>query len=320
MFCCPVSRRPVRLFVFAAAATLLAPAAQANTLLPTFMSVDVPIGTQGAIAPQTGLVLDQSTPLTFTDDVYLNTLRFGSTSFSGSSAFTVGTHVEVLSNRGQVNVEWGDDDGRSTFADPGDGDPNPMAAIGQPDSQKETTDPAIQDAGLLRVFNTLSLTEMTDGEGGAAHSFKVRFSESIADNDAGVDDTPEIVIFERGRNDRFEISLIIGGTFAAPILSDPLQVNSASFARMGIRTNTTEIGSAQDLGIGGFDLNEWGIADGQSVFGFVYSGTGADLSGIFASREVSNLVPPISPVPLPAGAWFLLAGLSAFAWMRRRAA
>jgi len=316
--------RQSRLSAVAAAFFAISAGAQADTLLPTFMSVDVPEGTRGAVAAQTNIVLNPLDPLAFTDDVYLNTLRFGSTTFSGANAFAVADRLEVLSNRGQVNVEWGDDDGRGTAdnpaADPEDGDFNPMAKIGQPDSNKEITDPSIQDAGLLSVFNTLSLTEMSDGEGGAAHSFKVLFDRGITDNDAGEDDTPEIVMFERGLNDTFSISLIVGGTFEDPELSAALEISSSSFARMGIRTDTTEIGGPQDIGVGGFDLNDWAIAEGQSIFGFVFNGVGADLSGIFLSQSDGNFTPPLAPIPLPAGAWLMLAGLGALVWQRRRPA
>src|SRR6056297_3479093 len=177
------SRRVIgpRLAALSAAVLALGAPVHASPLLPSFMSVDVPVGTQGGVTPGTGIALDPSTPLTFTDDVFLNTLTFGSTSFSGASFFAAAVQLEVTLNRGQVNIEWGDDDG------PGDGDDNPLAKAGEDPADKESTDPSIQDPGLLRAFDTLSLTEMTDGEGGDPYGFKVLFSQGVLDNDDAAD-------------------------------------------------------------------------------------------------------------------------------------
>jgi len=282
----------------------------AATLLPSAMTVTVPTNSNNPGAAGVG-----QTPVSsrvFTDDVYLDTLTFGSKVFDAKTAnFSPALALEVLSGRNQVNVEWGDDD------DGADGDDTPMSRIGQPNSAKESDDPAIQDPGMLQVFNTLSLTEMTDGEG-PRHSFKVTFQNAITDNDTGVDSQPEIIIFERGRNDSFDLSLIIGGTFENPLLSSPLSITSSSFANIGMRVDTTETG-AQDLGVGGFDLNDWGVAPGTEVFGFVYDGFGADLSGIIASGDSGQFSDPLAPVPLPPALAVLGLGLGALAGLRRRA-
>lgn len=296
-------------------ASFYALAAEAATIHPTALKVRVPTGSNNA--GPTGAGQTPSSSTIYTDDVFLQEMTFGSTVFTDTTNFAPGVALEVLSNRGQVNVEWGDNDTAS------DGDPTPMESIGQPNSVKETNDPAIQDAGLLQVFNSLNLTEMTDGEGGASHSFKVAFGSSVSDNDDGVDMVPEIVMFERGRNDTFDISLMIGGSLETPVLSAPLRISSNSFADVGLRVNTTEIGGAQTLGVGGFDLNDWGVAAGTEVFGFVYSGTGADLAGIFGSGELSQFGTPapltdVAPVPLPAGGGLLIAGLVALGLRRAR--
>ncbi|MEM9248283.1 MAG: exosortase-dependent surface protein XDP2 [Pseudomonadota bacterium] len=313
---------PVSAAALAALLCLAPGLASASPLLPTFMSVDVPDKTAGAVAPGTNIQIGvnsgtgDSRP-TFTDDVYLNTLTFAGTSFTGTTNFKAAQSVTVLSGAGQVNVEWGDNDTGD------DGDPNPMATLGQPDTVKETTDPTIQNAGLLEVFSSLSLSEMTDGEGGAAHSYEVIFSNGITDNADGADDVPEIVLFERGRNDSFALSLILGRTSEGLVLSDALSMSSATFAPLGMNIDTTEIGGGQQMGVAGFDLDAWGIDAGATVFGFVFEGSGADLSGVLASGQTDQFVPPlpedpIAVMPLPAGAWLLMAGLGGLAALRRR--
>lgn len=302
---------PKRLHLAAACLCSLGLPVSAGSIAPDALTVDVPLGSNNPGSIGTNLSIDPN--LVYVDDVYIHALTFGSSVFYGNGMNLRGaTALEVLSGRNNVNVEWGDADTAS------DGDPTGMAKIGQPDSSAESQDPAIQDPGLLTVFAQNSLTEMTDGEN-ANHSYKVLFSNGILDNDAGIDSIPEIVFFERGRNDVFTIALIVGGSFADPVLSDPLQINSASFADLGMRVNTREIANSQVLGVAGYDLNDWGLEAGQAAYGFVFTGVtgGADLSGIFASGDVSQFIPPAA-VPLPPGVWLLGGALGAAGWASAR--
>lgn len=296
-----------RVCVALAALAVIGTPAAAAPLSPLGLTVSVPTGTTNPGPVGSGQT--PSSSVVYTDDVYLESITFGSKTFSPASGnLTAALALEVLSGRSQVNVEWGDTD------DGADGDATPMARIGQPDTAHESTDPGIQDAAMLQVFNSFSLTEMTDGEGGAPSSFKVAFDRSIVDDDAGVDAQPEIVLFERGRNDTFSLSLIIGGTFASPVLSSALTIQSSQFADVGLRVNTKEIANAQTLGVAGFDLNDWGLPEGTEVSGFVYSGSGADLSGIFASGNTA----PLPAVPLPPSLALAACALAGLGALRRR--
>lgn len=285
------------------ATNLVFGAAQAGVLQPTSITIATLTGTN-----------DTSNP--YTDDVELEALNFGSTSFTDQSNFRAINRFEVLTGRPAINAEWGDNDNNS------DGDDNPFTKAGLNPADQESTVPSIQDAGLLQAFNTLSLSEMSDGEGNnAPYSFRVEFSASISDNDPGIDDVPEIIFFERGLNDTFEVKLITGGTFETPTYSDSVIVNTSSFWASGIFVDTTEISSSQEIGIGGFDLNDFGISDGTLVYGFdIYvETTGPDLNGFFLSSTDSNeFGPPLTPVPLPAGLPLLFAAMGSLATLRKR--
>lgn len=290
----------------------LAPAvAQASVLLPTGITVSTPAGSNDTTSP-------------YSDDVFMETLSFGSTTFDGSAGIRAIDRFRVTSGASRINAEWGDND------DGSDGDDNPFVKAGFNPALQETTDPAIQNAALLNVFNTLNLSEMSDGEGNGNFSFRVEFSVSLTDDDNGVDAVPEIVFLERGRNDAFEVKLITGGTFDTPVFSNALKVSSRDFWKTGLRVNTTETG-AQDVGAGGFDFNDFGIASGASVYGFeltTLNKSGPDLNGFFLTstdpsrygKPLSYLTPStlLAPVPLPAALPLLLAALGGLAVMRRR--
>lgn len=277
--------------------------AQASVLQPTGITTKVLSGSN-----------DPSNP--FTDDLLLDSLTFSGASFNSSDSFRAISRLEVLSGRGAINAEWGDNDTGT------DGDDNPFTKAGYDPADQETTDATIQDATLLETFNTLSLTEISDGEGNQDFSFRVEFSASLQDNDDGADDVPEIVFFERGLNDVFSVTLITGGTFEAPTFSDTVSVNSRHFWDTGIDINTTEISGAQSVGVGGFDLSTFGIAAGASVYGFqidVLRGSGPDLNGFFLSAEDGgSFQPPLTAVPLPAALPLLVAALGSFAALRSR--
>jgi hypothetical protein len=306
----------------------LAPVAPANaaSIDATSLFVDVFAGTNNPVGA--GLRMAPGTDV-YVDDAFLTELVFPDVTFSSSGNFGTTAGLEVLTGRNQVNVEWGDLDSAS------DGDDHGMAKINQQATSQEFTDPAIQDRALLTIFSGLSLTEMTDGEGGATYSFKVAFKNWIRDNNNGVDGVPEIVVFERGRNDNFNVRLITGGTFDLPVVTDPLSISSSSFTDVGFRVNTREIGAPQTLGVGAYDLNDWGLENGETVYGYIFEGTGADMAGIFSSGFNDQFTAPIymssplpavpgtaapatSVVPLPPGIALLAGGLAMAGILRRR--
>lgn len=248
----------------------------------------------GAVGPAEALVVD-ATGITvvnpagsnnpasgaLVDDAYLDSLIFPDATFAGGDSFSAATKFEVTSGRSNINSEWGDlDDGA-------DGDDNPFVKAGHGGESQETTDPAIQDATLLATFNSLSITEMSDGESGG-FQFKMLFSDGLTDDQPGViDNVPELIFFERGLNDTFSVELIIGGTFETPVYSAAETVSSGDFWDTGLDVNTIEIGGAQSLGVGGLDFDDFGLALNAVVYGMrltVVSG-GPDLNGFFLSTE-----------------------------------
>lgn len=247
----------------------------------------------------------------FRDDVYLGALVFGGLNYAYGEQIVAISEFEVLSGRPNINAEWGDLD------DASDGDPNPFVKAGYDPALQETTDPIVQDATLKSAFNSGSLSEMSDGEGGDAFWFRASFTQSLTDNQYGTDDRPELVVFERGLNDRFDIRLITGGSFEAPLLSDWLEVDSRQFARSGVYVDTVEIGGAQEIGVGGFDLDQFNLDAGAKVYGLEIRAegrAGPDLNGMFLTADdASRFEAPLSPVPLQASA--MLSGLSAFAML-----
>lgn len=290
-------------------AALGAAGANAAVLTPDAIAVTTASGG----APSTGAQ---------TDDVLLQSLSFGATAYDAAQgSFRAVSDFTVTAGRGQINAEYGDND------DGSDGDDNPFvkAGLAAPGASlngiRESTDPAIQDAALLTAFNSLSLSEMTDGEGRSFSQFQVLFENSLAYDDVGGDGLSDIVFFERGMNDVFDVELIIGGTFESPVLSDALRVDSRDFWNTGIAVNTVEIGGSQDLGVGGFDLFDFGLEQGDSVYGFrLSSNDGPDLGGFFLSAAESSVfgaplgVPQLetggtdsgAAVPIPRSGWLLL--------------
>lgn len=258
----------------------------------------------------------------YRDDVYLGGIVFGGTQYTFSENMVAIAEFEVLSGRASVNAEWGDWD------DAQDGDASPFVKAGFDPSLQETLDPLIQDLTLKHVFNSNSLTEMSDGEGGSIFSFKAAFSQSLVDNVFGLDAQPELVLFERGGNDRFDMRLIVGGSFEDPSVSDWLAVDSKQFAPSGIYVDTVEIAAPQEIGVGGFDIDQFDLPEGTRVYGLeirTRDGTGPDLNGMFLTAEtVASMGPPLLPVPVETSA--LLLGLSApgvllgWGWLARRRA
>jgi len=292
-----------RLAVGACVASVLAGAASGAVLSPDAITVRTP----------GGLVVSSGT---FTDDVFLEGLSFGDVSFTGRSDFRALSRFEVTSGRENVNAEWGDDDTSR------DGDADPFTTAGFDPVLQESTSPEVQDRTMLEAFNSRSLTEMMDGEETGGFSYKALFASGIRDNDSGLDDVPELVFIERGMNDVFDVELIIGGTFDNPVFSDTLRFSSADFWDSGIAVDTTEIGRAQTLGIGGVDLSAFGLGAEDTAFGFMLTRVsgGPDMSGFFLSSADGGFQDPLdqpSPIPLPAGFPLLLAGLGGL-WLVRR--
>lgn len=277
----------------------------AGTIHPTDLQVAVPTGTS-----------DSSNP--YKDDVLLSEITFGSSVFSTADQIVSISSFEVLSGRSNINAEWGDLDNGA------DGDADPFTKAGFSGFEQETVDPTVQDATLQEAFTSFSLSEMSDGEGNSEFSFQMLFKQSLVDNAYGEDEVPELVIFERGLNDDFDIRLILGEGAGEYIYSDWLQTSSKGYFDSGIRVDTVEIGSSQTIGVGGYDFDMFSLAESQSVYGMelrTRNGSGPDLNGFFlTAADPDDFGPGLAPVPLPAAGWMLIAGLGGLAAMRRRKA
>jgi hypothetical protein len=276
---------------------------------------------------------------TIVDDAFLDELTFESDSstFTGANnpsnnSFRGVQRVEVLSGRegsgtgenaANVNAEFGKNDTNS------DGNPTPFERIGASNSDRESTDPDIQDPALKEALDNRNLAEIADGEGEQAYELQLIFNQGISDNDNSNDNAPEIVLFERGINDNaIEVELITGGTFDNPTISgSTFSEPSSNYDDTGLNLNTDEINNAQDLGIIGLDLSEdFGLNNGETVFGVQITSTdgGADInSALLASQDPSRFedVPNSlsgTPVPFEAEGTMGVVALGGYFFYRHR--
>lgn len=269
---------------------------------------------------------DTSNP--YTDDVLVDTLNFSDATFeangSNGNSFRSVQRLKVTGDRSQTNAEWGiNDDGN-------DGNDTPFAKAGFAGESQETTDSKIQDATLLEAFNSRSLSEMADGEDQGNFGYKMIFENGLTDDNDNPDDVPEIILFERGLNDEFNIQLITGGTFDDPDLTNTFTTtpNSNAFTPTGIEVETVEIeGSTQEIGVLGLDFNDFGLSSGETVYGIKINapdGEGPDLNGAFlASEDPSRFedVPSTlsgEPVPFEAEGSMGLVALGGYIFYRYR--
>jgi len=313
---------------FGAGISLLvfAPVAEAILVTPESITFSVPSGSNNPSNPSA------SDP--YTDDVFLDTITFGSTTLGASGGQIAAIQSAfVESGRDDVNAEWGDDD------DGSDGNPDPFTRVGiNPFSSdgsvnldvQESTDPAVQDIALASVFSSLSLTEITDGEGNVSITNYI-FEFGISDNDNGEDSLPEILLFERGNNDNTTVRAIVGGSFDDPTLRGGVSIEPDDMWDTGIHIDTTEISEIQQLAAIGIDLNSFGINDGTIVYGLQIETDGGDFGGFFQAAEnveqftddvPDSLKNPGATVPEPS-AFALFAGCAGLLFRlttRRRSA
>jgi len=268
---------------------------------PDRLRFSVPGGTNNASGAQifdcsrSGGNLDCPVTSDFTDDILLEEIEFGGTTFSASAGEIVpGAASRVIDEdvSGSVNAEYGDDD------DDSDGDDDPFSKSGNPGADQESTDPSIRDPAIQAAFSNLSVSEGVDGEG-QNYTLRFAFDKGVIDNDPGPDNQPEVIFFERGLNSDTRIQLITGGTFENPELSDVLVISRGELIDSGISIDTVEIGGGQALGVVGVDLSEFsgGGFDPatDAVFGmdFGSAGGGADLFGGIAAICKDNCVAQI---------------------------
>jgi hypothetical protein len=284
------------------------------------MTISTPSGTN-----------DSSNP--YTDDVFVDTLSFGGgnatfeANGTNGNSFRAVQRLEVLSGRGNINAEWGDNDDNS------DGNDNPFEKAGFGSANQETTDPTIQDATLLNAFNSRSLSEMADGEdtNGVDYTIQFIFDQGITDNSNVTDNSPEIIFFERGVNSDIRVELITGGTFENPTLSSSLEIlgsgSNNDFVGTGVSVNTIEISNDQEIAVAGIDLNDFGLKSGEIIYGAQITsigGGGADLNGAFLSSEDPNRFTDVpsslsgTPVPFEVEGTMGVVLLGAFIWYRNR--
>lgn len=267
----------------------------------TISGFDFSIPTLGNNGSLTGTSASQA----FVDDIFLEGITVstaaGTSTFSVErSEVVVGIASFVRSELESVNAEFGDAD------DGADGDPNPFVQIGVvlegapvPESISDSIDPLIQNAAITAAVSSFSLVQGIDGEG-ANFTLDVIFAQGVLDNNNLSDEIPEFVILERGFNSTFSLRAIIGGTADNPIFSDlSVDVSIADQSATGIFVNTNEIGSGQQLASFGVDLSDFGLMNGEAVFGLSITstnGTGADITAQFITA-----LDPSQLVELPAG-------------------
>jgi len=274
---------------------------------------------------------DDPTGRDFADDIFLEQLTFtgtGGANFSSSSSFSAVDRLTVLSGRedgSRANVN-----GESGFSDDNsDGDPDNFAKVGLDiNTDQESTDPAIQDPGLLSALNNRSLTEIADGEGAQPYELQITFTQGLADNSNGDDNVPELILFERGINDlAIEVELITGGTFENPTFGgSTFSLPSSDYDDTGINIRTREIGGFQDVGVIGLDLSEdFSFTSGDPVFGVILRSTsgGADINGVFLAAEDPNDFVDVplglgsEPIPFEAEGTIGFLALGGYLWYRK---
>lgn len=303
----------------------------AVVVAPTSITVAVP-GTAGGIDESNNTQADGSTftysrtgtatsltstqtgaSTAFVDDVLLRSITFAGVTFQRNSTYNIveAVRVRVTSGRANINAEFGDQDLANNGGS--DGNPNPFVSAGvattgtnlsgETNAIRESQDPYIQDRALSAAFNSLSISQGTDGE--AAHAYRLTFDQGIVDNNNATDNVPELIFFERGSNSAFSLRAITGGTFDAPTFA-PTTVsvagNTATETPSGVFIDTSETPTAQQLGVVGIDLNEFGLTAGQAIYGFdlTTDNTGADIYGNFATGTTSQFrTTPAALVPEP---------------------
>ncbi len=261
----------------------------------------------------------------FLDDVFIDS--FDTMTSAGVNTFTradgniqLGSAVRVRSGAQFVNAEFGDLDNGS------DGNANPFVKAGLiaegatvPPSLSESTDPAIQNASISAAINTFSINEGIDGEGDP-YTLDYFFEVSVTDNSPVADNSPEFIFFERGRNSGIIVEAIIGGTLDSPILAGTaFTLGVSDFGATGIYTDTSEIGSGQELGVAGLDLTDLNVGTAAVVGLRVTSlgNTGADISGIFVTAQEPDEQFETNPI-IPEPSTLLLFSIASLFLFRRR--
>ena len=262
----------------------------------------------------------------YTDDVLLDSVTFDGITLSvDNGQISAIQSAYIDSGRDNTNAEWGDDD------DGGDGNTDPFTRVGidvfNADGSvnlavQESTDPAVQDIALASAFSSLSLSEITDGEGTNSVSNFI-FNFGVKDNDTTtVDLLPEIVLFERGNNDSTTVRAITGGKFDDPSFAPTaVTINSGDMTNTDEHIDTTEVSNSQELAAIGIDLNDFGITDSTTiVYGLQIETDGGDFGGFFQAADdpatqfgddvPDELKNPLGTVPEPS-AFALLLGLTA---------